>query len=167
MAETLPRSIYEVLVADPALTGTPVGTQGTPAGALGFTPWTRWLDPQRTPEAFRMDVPGKPLKRNIVILDAGEPLHPGTQHADGRRGDHYVTTHVIAEAHENGKKDAIAAYLRMERLLTGREMVISGGRVGYEQQNERLVLEDSPEWPGNVVVIVRWRFTGSRAMVPA
>ena len=164
---TVPGLIQTRLSADAVLTG------AEPAG-LGFRIWDRWLKPcigsppppGCTDEAFTSFAQGRRLKRNVVVLDGGEfdTTFPNTM--DWRRIDTFPTTHIFAEAHQDGKQAAIDAYLRIESLLAEWDIVIGDQRLSLVT-GTRVVLEDSPEWPGNVVVVGRWRLTGSRVITPA
>jgi hypothetical protein len=142
-------------------------TQPQPGG-LGFLVWSRWLvagtGPGSTPEAFNAGAGGR-LRRNIVVLDGGEVDHPSPRPGrDWRTWDSFPTTHLFAEAHANGKAAIDAAIARMETLLVPWRLVLpSGQRVSFEPDS-RLVLEDSDQFPGNVVAVVRWRATGARRL---
>lgn len=161
---TLQRAIADRLSADSALTG------AQPTG-LGFTVFDRWLIPSgpgATPGAFDA-TQGNRLKRSIVVLDGGEVAHAGQPRPghDGRRWDSYPQTYLFAEAHANGKAAAHAAARRIEALLIGWEVTIDGGqRVAFIDVELR-ALEDSDQWPGNIVLMARWRAVGSRRLVPA
>lgn len=137
-------------------------TQPTPGG-LGFQVFNRWLSkggPGSTPDAFSQT--GR-LLRNVVVLDGGEVGHPdGDAGWRVRRWDSFPTCHVFAEASDAGKAAADAACRRIEALLVGWEAAIDGGqRVGF-RPDARIALEDTDAFPGSIVVIARFRATGTR-----
>ncbi len=158
MAE-LQKAIRDYLALDLTLTQ-------TQPGGLGFVVFDRWLvtppGPGSTPEAFDMGQGGR-LKRSIVVLDGGEVAHPSPRAGrDWRQWDSHPSMHVFAEAHATGKAAVDTALARIEILLVPWRLTLpSGQRVSFEPDN-RLALEDSSAFPGNVVVIARWRATSAR-----
>lgn len=159
---TVAESILVRLQADAALTA-------AQPGGLGFLVYDRWLvktGPGATPDAFD-DTRGGRLKRAIVVLDGSENDEAARQPDGLKRLFTTPTTHIFAEAHTNGKRAAQDAYRRIERLLLNWEVVTATGeRVGFVS-GSRQVLEDSEQFPGNVVLIARWRMTGTRQLIPA
>jgi hypothetical protein len=146
------------------------GSLTTPAGSggLGFLILERWPVPDgpgATPEAFD-PARGNRLKRCIVVLDGGERPHPSRQSFDFRKWDSSPQTQIFAEAHLNGKEAAHAAYLLIESMLINWQAVVAGQRIGFVTEN-RLDLEDSEAFPGNVRIVATWRATGVRTLVPA
>ena len=75
--------------------------------------------------------------------------------------------HIFVEAHASGKQAAQDAYRRIERLLTGWEVVLVPGeeRVGFVSGSR--AQPDDTLFPGNIVVVTRWQFTGTRRLSPA
>lgn len=159
---TVQSAIAARLAADPTLTA-------AQPGGLGFTVFDRWLaktGPGNTAAAFD-DTKGGRLKRAIVVLDGAEQDEPARQPAETKRIFTVPTTHIFAEAHANGKQAANDAYRRIEALLLGWDVVLGAGeRVGFVS-GSRLVLDDSEQFPGNIVIVARWRLTGTRQLVPA
>lgn len=165
---TLQKAIKDRLAGDWAL------TQPQP-GALGFQIFDRWLvypgnfakpTPGSTPEAFDQGQGGR-LRRSIVVLAGGDVDSPSSQMRDVRRWDSYPRLYFFAEAHANGKQAIEDAKLRVEDLLVPWEVVITRGqRVSFRPADE-VPLEDSEQFPGNVVCIVRWRATGTRRLAAA
>jgi hypothetical protein len=139
-------------------------------GGLAFTVWNRWLKrtgPGNTAGAFRTDEEGKPLGRAIVVLDGSENDEAARQPADFKRLATFPTTYIFAETTVNGKQAANDAYRRIEALLLGWDAVLGPGeRLGFVS-GSRNTLEDSPQFEGSVVIIARWRFTGTRQLIPA
>lgn len=158
---TLQIAIRDRLAADAALTA-------AQPGGLGFKVWSRWLTPSgpgATPEAFDAARGGR-LLRNVVVTDGGEVGAPARQPSGMRRWDSFPQVYVFAEAHEAGKQAARDAVLRVERLLAGWEVALDGATVGFLPDSV-LALDDSEQFPGNIVLVARWRATGARQMVPA
>lgn len=159
---TLPTALLARLQGDPVLTA-------EPPGGLGFRIFNRWLvktGPGKTDDAFDLDRGGR-LRRSIVVLDAAESDTPDRQPEGTKRLFTAPTTHIFAEAHENGRLAVNQAYRRIERLLLGFEVALSPDeRVGFVA-GTRLFIEDSEQFPGNVVIVARWRFTGTRRLLPA
>jgi hypothetical protein len=159
---TVPGAIAMRLSEDEFLTAAP------PAG-LGFLIFQRWLvktGPGSTPEAFD-ETRGGRLKRAIVVRDASEQDEPARQPSTLKRLFVAPTTHIFAEAHENGKQAANDAYRRIESLLLGWDLVLSPNeRVGFVASS-RLTLDESEQFPGNIVIVASWRMTGTRRLVSA
>lgn len=160
---TLPELLLTRLQADPVITG------GPPTG-LQFVVQNRWPvrkgNPGATPDAFD-DERGGRMKRVIVVLDGTENDAPGRQPEGTKRLLTSPTTHLFAEPHEGGKQAVNDAYRRIERLLIGWDAQISSDeRVGLVS-GSRLFIEDSEQFPGNVVLVARWPMTGTRRLVPA
>lgn len=155
---TLPVAIKEILQADPTLTG------AQPDG-LGFTIWDRWLirtGPGSTPEAFD-ELRGGRLKRNIVVLDGGEVPHPkGRMGTDGRRWQSFPTLTVFAEANTQGKSAIVAAQLLCESLLQASPIMIDGDQSADVVFDSRVPINDSDQFPGNVVAVLRFQASGAR-----
>jgi hypothetical protein len=158
---TVQQAIADRLSADAALTA------AQPTG-LGFSVYARWLKPAgpgSTPDAFDATQGGR-LRRSIVVLDGGEVAFPTTQPRGSRRWDSFPTTHVFAEAHANGKQAAWDAVSRIEALLVDWETLVGAQRVTFVPDGVS-ALEDSEAFPGNILLVARWRATGVRALVPA
>lgn len=163
MTTTLQQAIVGLLEADNQLTD-------PPSAGLGFTVWNRGLKREgkgNTEGAFRIDEPGKPLGRAIVVWDATENDSPARQPADVKRIDAYPTAHLYVETTDTGKLAADQAYRRIEALFLGWSAVLdSGERLGFVS-GSRNTLNDSDQFEGSKIVVVRWRFTGSRRLVAA
>lgn len=161
---TLQKAIKDRLASDFLLTTV------QPAG-LGFTVWDRWLvkpanfakpEAGSTPEAFNAASGGR-MKRNIVVREGADVPHPGDQPGDDAwRWDNFCNIYIFAEAHENGKQAAKDAELRVRKLLKNSwEAVITGGQRANFRPAGGIPLDDSELWPGNVVLVARFRATGS------
>jgi hypothetical protein len=158
---TLQQLIADRLNGDAALTLPP------PDG-LGFLVFARWLSPAgpgSTPSAFDPTQGGR-MKRSIVVMDGGEVAHPARQPAQMRRWDSFPPIYIFAEAHQNGKQAAWDARDRIERLLAGWDVALGAQHVGFVPESVS-ALEDAEAFPGNVVLVARWRATGVRQLVPA
>lgn len=165
---TLQKLIKDRLADDWAL------TQPQPTN-LGFGVYDRWLvypgnfaKPARgsTPEAFDENQGGR-LKRSIVVLAGGDVDHPGRQMRRMRRWDNFPRIYFYAEAAQSGKQAVEDAKLRVEDLLVPWEAVITRGQRVSLRPADEIPLEDSEAFPGNIVMIVRWRATGVRSLATA
>lgn len=159
---TIPELMLTRFQADAVLTAEP------PAG-LGFRIFNRWLSKTgagKTEDAYD-DERGGRLRRVIVVLDGSENDEVGRQPAKTKRLFTVPTTHIFGEPHEGGKQAVNDAYRRIERLLLGWDVVLGPDeRLGFVS-GSRLFIEDSDQYPGNVVLIARWRMTGTRRLLPA
>lgn len=158
---TVQSAIAARLAADVTLTA-------AQPGGLGFTVYDKWLvktGPGSTPAAFD-DTKGGRLKRSIVVLEESENDHPGRQGDGGKRLATFPTTHIFVEAHANGKQAAQDAYRRIEALFLGWDIVLSAGeRLGFVAGSR--LRPDDTLFPGNIVVVARWQFVGTRKLVAA
>lgn len=164
------RAIYDHIVLDEmVLGGVPLPLTAAPPAGLGFTVFNRWLKPSgpgSTPTAFDAAQGGR-LKRSIVVLDGGEVPHPSPSVRDVRLWDAFPTTHLFAELHDNGKAAIDEAIRRLEYLLGDWTPTLSGNSPISLREDAVLEMGESDEFPGNGVVMVRWRVTGTRQIVAA
>lgn len=135
---------------------------------LGFAAvFTRWLKrdgPGSTPSAF--DPTTGRLNRSIVVLDGGENAHPSPQPGyETLLWDSLPPIYLFAEATQSGKDAVDAADRRVQELLNGWHISLPSGEQAVARVvGNRVALEDSEQFPGNVVSIRRPRITGSRRL---
>ena len=138
-----------------------------PAG-LGFNAvYKKWLvetGAGAEPNAFTT---GGKIKPNIVVLTAEQNPHPSANVPGWSKWDRFMPVYLFHYPSDHGKQVLRAAEVAVENALTDPSWVpvVTGGQLPVIHNNPGIVdIDDQTQFPGNYVVVLRFRVTGVRSV---
>jgi hypothetical protein len=158
---TLQQAIVNRLKAHPALT--------TPEpGGFGFrNVWPKWLlESGAGSEPAEFGSGGRILP-NIVVLTAERNPHPSPNVPGWSKYDQFIPIYLFHYPGDHGKVVLRNAEIAVEDWLTHPSWVpvITGGQLPVVQNNPGVIdIDNQQQFPGNYVVVLRFRVTGLRAV---
>jgi len=139
-----------------------------PAG-LGMTrAYGKWLvdgsAPGAEPDAF--NTAGR-IKPTMVVLmnESGEVAHPSVHVPGQRKWDAFPSIYLFHWPSDHGKQILAMAALEVERLLGDQSAwhpIITGGQRPIFELDQVTHIDNSEQFPGNYVLLLRFRATGMR-----
>lgn len=137
-------------------------------GGLGFgAVYGKWLvedGPGAEPDAFTT---GGRVKPNIVVHMSDRNPHPSPAVPGWAKWDQFPSVYLFHYPGDHGKEILEAAVLETEKALTDPAWapVVTGGQRPTIHPNPNETHIDDPEqFPGNYVVVLRFRVTGVRSV---
>lgn len=159
--QTLQEAIAAKLAATPILMNAEPGGLGF--GAV-FKKWLVETGAGAEPDAFTT---GGKIKPNIVVLTAERNPHPSVNVPGWSKWDQFMPIYLFHYPSDHGKQVLRAAELAVEDTLTDPSWVpvITGGQLPVIRTNPGVIdIDDQSQFPGNYVVVLRFRVTGVRSV---
>lgn len=158
---TLQQAIVDRLKAHPTL------LVPEPAGYGFRNVWGKWLvqeGPGAVPDEFGS---GGRILPNIVVLTAEQNPHPSVNVPGWSKWDRFMPVYLFHYPGDHGKQVLRNAEIAVEDWLTSPTWVpvITGGQLPVIHSNPGIIdIDDQNQFPGNYVVVLRFRVTGMRSV---
>lgn len=129
-----------------------------------YAKWLRQEGPGAEPDAFTT---GGRIKPAIVVLPGDRNPHPSPTVVGWSKWDHFVSVYLFHYPGDHGKGILEDAVIETEKALTDPTWILTldtGEKPIVHGNPNETHIDDPEQFPGNYVIVLRFRVTGLRSV---